>query len=148
MTLYIPQTTYSVVFTSSNPVVELERDFNLSEMAQALLNMETEIHTKKLSDVTHVRVTQTGDVQFVIKPLENVLGGTVFHFTRNNWYSYVTVARPKIEEALRGGFNMSLKYHANTKVVKVLKRENGKYNIHVAHLQSKRNGENRFVCLF
>ena len=48
----------------------LQCDFNLFEMAQMLLNMDSNAHTKKLSEVTHVRVTPNGDVQFVIKPIE------------------------------------------------------------------------------
>ena len=55
-------------------LVVLECDFNLYEMAKALNNMENEIHTKALSDVCHVRVTQHRDVQFVIKLREEFLG--------------------------------------------------------------------------
>ena len=113
---------------TTNSVV-LECDFNLYKMAQALINIENEIHTKTLSDVCHVRVTQQGDVQFVIKPREEFLGNTVVHFMRNNWHSYVKYARPKIKEVMKAGEDMTLKYHANTKVVKALKRYNGKYSI-------------------
>ena len=67
---------------TTNSVV-LECDFNLFKMAQASINMENEIHTKALSDICHVRVTQQGDVQFVIKLTEGFLGNTVVHFTRN-----------------------------------------------------------------
>ena len=78
MNVHNPFTTNSVV---------LECDFNLYKMAKALNNMENKIHTRALSDVCHVRVTQHGDV--------------------------------------------TLKYHANTKVVKALKGYNGKYSIHL-----------------
>ena len=68
-------------------LVVLECDFNLYKMAQALINMENKIDTKVLSDVCHVRVTQQGDVQFVIKLREEFLGNTVVHLPRSNWYS-------------------------------------------------------------
>ena len=100
-------------------------------MAQALINMESEIHTKALSDICHVRVTQHRNVQFVIKLREEFLGDTVVHFTRNNWYSYVTIARPQINKVMKAGEDMMLKYHADTKVVKALKRDSGKYSVHL-----------------
>ena len=62
---------------------------------------------------------------------EEFLGNTVVHFMRNNWHIYVKYARPKIKEAMKAGKDMTLKYHANTKVVKALKRDNGKYSIHL-----------------
>ena len=71
----------------------LECHFNLYEMAKALIEMEDKIHTKALSDVCHVKVTQQGDVQFVIKLREEILGDTVIHFTKHNWYSYVTITK-------------------------------------------------------
>ena len=64
-------------------LVVLEYDFDLYKMAQALINMENEIHIKALSDRYHARVTQQGGVKFVIKPREEFLGNTVVHFTRN-----------------------------------------------------------------
>ena len=84
-----------------------------------------------MSDVCHVRVTQQGDVQLVIKLREEILGDAVIHFTRNNWYSYVTIARPQINKAMEACKDMTLKYHANMKVVKALKRDNRKYSIHL-----------------
>ena len=109
----------------------LECDFSLIEMAEILLNMDINAQTKKLSDVTHVRVTPYGDVQFVIKPVEKCLADTIINFTRNNWFSFVTVARPRIQEVMKKGLEDTFKYHANTKVVKVLKRDNGKYSVHL-----------------
>ena len=32
---------------------------------------------------------------------------------------------------MEAGKDMTLKYHANTKVVKALKRDNGKYSVHL-----------------
>ena len=118
MNVHNPFTTNSVV---------LECDFNLYKMAKALNNMENEIHTKALSDIYHVRVTEHGDAQFVIKLREEFLGDTVIHFTRNNWYCYVTIARPQINKVMEAGKDMTLKYHTNMKVVKALKRDNRKY---------------------
>ena len=54
-------------------LVVLECDFNLYKMAQALINMENEIHTNAMSAICHVRVTQHRDVQFVIKLKEEFL---------------------------------------------------------------------------
>ena len=136
MNVHNPFTTNSVV---------LECDFNLYEMAKALNDMKNKIHTKALSDVCHVRVTQQGDVQFVIKLRKEFLGDTVIHFTRNNWYSYVTIARPQINKVMEAGKDMTLKYHAKMKVVKALKRDNRKYSV---HLLMYRNGEDGFVHLF
>ena len=96
-------------------------------MAQVLLKMDNNAQTKKLSEVTHVRDIHNGDVQFVIK----CLGDTIVDFTRNSWFSFVTVARPRIQEAMKKGVEDNSKYHANTKVAKVLTRENGKYNVHL-----------------
>ena len=62
---------------------------------------------------------------------EAFLGDTVVHFMRNNWYSYVTTARPQINKVMKDSEEMMLKYHANTKVVKALKRDNGKYSVHL-----------------
>ena len=124
----------------------LQCDFNLFEMAQMLLNMDSNAHTKKLSEVTHVRVTPNGDVQFVIKPIEKFLGDTVVNFTRNNWFSYVTVARPRIQEAMKRGIGDTFRSHANAKVARVLGREDGKYSVHLlTHFERK--CEDRFVCL-
>ena len=106
-------------------------------MAQALINVENKIHTKALSDICHVRVTQQGDVQFVIKVREEFWGNTVVHFMRNNWYSYVTIARPQINKAMKASKDMTLKYHADTKVVKALKGDNGKYSIHLLMYSGK-----------
>ena len=117
----------------------LQCDFNLFEMAQMLLNMDSNAHTKKLSEVTHVRVTPNGDVQFVIKPIEKFLGDTVVNFTRNNWFSYVTVARHRIQEAMKKGIDDTFRYHANTKVARVLGRENGKYSVHLLTYTMKGN---------
>ena len=112
-------------------LVVLECDFNLYKMAKALNDMENEIHTKALSDVCHVRVTQQGDVQFLIKLTEEYLGDIIIHFTRNNWYNYVTIARPQINKAMEASEDMTLMYCANMKLVKALKRDNGKYSKHL-----------------
>ena len=72
-----------------------------------------------------------GDVQFVMKPREEFLEDIIIQFTRNNWYSYGTIARPQINKAMEAGEDITLKYHANTKVVKALKRDDRKYSIHL-----------------
>ena len=100
-------------------------------MAEVLLNMDSNAQTKKLSDVTHVRVSPNCDVQFVIKPEEKCLAYTIVNFTRNNWFSFVTVARPRIQEVMKKGVEDTFKYHANTKKVNVLTREKGKYIVHL-----------------
>ena len=100
-------------------------------MAQVLLNMDSNAQTMKLCEVTHVRVTHNGDVQFVIKSVEKYSGDTIVNFTRNNWFSFVTVARPRIQEAMKKSVEDTFKYHANTKVAKVLTRENGKHSVHL-----------------
>ena len=100
-------------------------------MAQALVNMEKDIYTKKLSDICYVRVTQQGDAQFLIKQRKEFLGNRVIHFMRANWYSYVAIARFQIMQVMKASENITLNYHGNTKVVKALKRDNKKYNIHL-----------------
>ena len=100
-------------------------------MAEVLFNMDSNAQTKKLSDVTHVGVSPSGDVQFVIKPVEKCSVDTIVNFTRKSWFSFVTVARPRIQEAMKKGVEDTFKYHANTKVVKVLTRESGKYSVHL-----------------
>ena len=65
-------------------------------MAEVVLNMDSNAQAKKLSDVTHVKVPPNGDVQFVIKPVAKLLADTIVNFTRNNWFSFVTLARPRI----------------------------------------------------
>ena len=112
-------------------LVILECDFNLCEMAQALINMENEFHTKALFDICHVRVTQQGYVQFAMNVREGIFANRVVQFMRNNWHSYVTIARPHKNKMIKAGKNLTLKYHANTKVVKALKGDNGKYSIHL-----------------
>ena len=117
----------------------LECDFNSIEMAQVLLNMDNNAKAKKLSEVTHVRVTHNGNVQFVIKPVEKCLGDTIVNFTRNNWFSIVTVAQPRIQEAMKKGVKDTFKYHANTKPSKVLTRKNGKYSVHLHFERYRQN---------
>ena len=112
-------------------LVILECDFNLCKMAQTLIDMENKIHTKALSDVCHVRVTQQGYVQFVMNVREGFFGNRVVQFMRNNWHSYVTIARPHINKVMKASENLTLKYHANTKVVKALKGDNRKYSMYL-----------------
>ena len=100
-------------------------------MAQALIDMENEIHTKALSDVCHVRVTQQGYVQFVMNVREGFFKNRVVQFIRNIWHSYVTIVKPHINKTMKASENLTLKYHANTKVVKALKGDNRKYHIHL-----------------
>ena len=90
-------------------LVILECDFNLCEMAQALIDMENEIHTKVLSDVCHVRITQQGYVQFVMNMREGLFRNRVVQFMRNNWHSYVTIARPHINKVMKASKNITLK---------------------------------------
>ena len=47
------------------------------------------------------------------------------------WYSYVTIARPQINKVMEASEDMTLKYHANMKVVTALQRVNGKYSTHL-----------------
>ena len=100
-------------------------------MAQALINMEKDIHTKALSDVYYVRDTQQGYVQFLIKWREEFLENRVIHFMRDNWYSCVAIARFQIMQVMKASKDITLNYHGNTKVVKALKRDNGKYSVHL-----------------
>lgn len=97
-------------------------------MAQAAV--ENVRYSAQLSKVTFVQVTHMGEVNFVIKPEQSYLPDTVVNFNQANWINLMTVAKPAIDEAIRGKTALNLNYHASCKVVKVYHRENKKYQVH------------------
>ena len=94
--------------------------------------------TYPLSDVLHVTVTKQSQVQFINKTVEKAIGETFVNFTLPHWISFVSVARPKIRNAIKERKEKSFLYHGNRKVAKVLhKSDTTAYQVHLMTFTAK-----------
>ena len=124
----------------------LRPDHKEAEMAQATVNKEMDI--KKLSEVASVTVTKQGDVKFMVIPKEEVLLETEVVFTRRNWISFITVARPKILKAISEKKDAKFLYHGNSKVAIVVHRkETETYQVHLMTYSAK-GSSRRDLCVY
>ena len=101
----------------------------------------------ELSDVTSISLLLTGEILFEVTPRENFLQKTQVGMSRNNWAGYVTVARPKILKAIESKEDAHFLYHGNSKVAKVLWRDDNTYQIHLMHYTLK-GSINRSLCVY
>ena len=69
--------------------------------------------TFSLLDVLRMTVTKQSQVQFINKPVEKAIGETFVNSTLPHWISFVSVARPKIRNAIKEGKEESFLYHGN-----------------------------------
>ena len=103
--------------------------------------------TFSLSDVLHVTVTKQSQVQFINKPVEKAIGEAFVNFTLPHWISFVSVARPKIRNAIKEGKEESFLYHGNRKVAKVLHRsDTTAYQVHLMTFTAK-GAPKRDLCV-
>ena len=101
-----------------------------------------------LSDVLHVAVTKQSQVQFIKKPVEKAIGETFVNFTLPHWINFVSVARPKIRNAIKEGKEESFLYHGNRKVAKVLHRsDTTAYQVHLMTFTAK-DVTKRDLCVY
>lgn len=88
-------------------------------------------YSNELSEMTCVQVTHLGEVNFIIKPDLEYLPHTVVNFTKPNWINLMTVAKPKIDWAIREKQPLNLNYHSTSKTVRVFHWQNNKYQVHL-----------------
>ena len=101
-----------------------------------------------MSDVLHVTVTKQSQVQFINKPVEKAIGETFVNFTLPHWISFVSVARPKIRNAIKEGKEESFLYNGNRKVDKVLHRsDTTAYQVHLITFTAK-GAPKRDLCAY
>ena len=115
-------------------------------MAQAMVkkNMETFL----LLDVLHVTVTKQSQVQFINKPAEKAISETSVNFTLSHWISYVIVGKPRIRNSIKEGIEDSFLYHGNSKVAKVLHRnDSNTYQVHLMTFTAK-GAPKRDLCVY
>ena len=87
-------------------------------------------------------------VQFFNKPVEKAIGEIFVNFTLPHWISFVSVARPKIRNAIKEGKEESFLYHGNRKVAKVLHRsDTTAYQVHLMTFTAK-GVPKRDLCVF
>ena len=105
-------------------------------------------NTFSLSDVLHVTVTKQSQVQFINKPVEKAIGENFVNFTLPHLISFVSVARPKIRNAIKEGKEESFLYHGNRKVAKVLHRsDTTAYQVHLMTFTAK-GAPKRDLCAY
>ena len=104
--------------------------------------------TFPLLEVLHVTVTKQSQVQFINKPVEKAIGETFVNFTLPHWISFVSVARPKIRNAIKEGKEELFLYHGNRKVAKVLhKSGTTAYQVHLMTFTAK-GVPKRDLCVY
>ena len=104
--------------------------------------------TFPLFDVLHVTVTKQSQVQFINKPAEKAICETFVNFTLLHWISFVSVAKPKIRNAIKEGKEESVLYHGNRKVAKVLhKSDTTAYQVHLMTFTAK-GVPKRDLCVY
>ena len=102
-----------------------------------------------LSNVLHVTVTKQSQAQFINKPVEKAIGETSVNFTLPpHWISFVSVARPKIRNAIKEGKEESFLYHGNRNMAKVLHRsDTTAYQVHLMTFTAK-GAPKRDLCVY
>ena len=94
--------------------------------------------TSPFLDVLYVIVTKQSQVQFINKPAEKAIGETFVNFTLPHWISFVSVARPKIMNAIKEGKEESFLYYGNRKAAKVLhKSDTTAYQVYLMTFTAK-----------
>lgn len=111
-----------------------------------MAQQEVEKMCYQLSKVTFLAINHHGDLQFEIQPEETALQKTVIPMSKANWISFATIARAKILKAITDKEDISFLYHANSKVVKVIWRENG-YQVHLMTFSAK-GAARRDLCVY
>ena len=97
---------------------------------------------------SYVTVIKQSQVQFINKPVEKAIGEPLVNFTLPHWISFVSVARPKIRNAIKEGKEESFLYHRNRKVAKVLHRIDTTANqVHLMTFTAK-GAPKRDLCVY
>ena len=93
-------------------------------------------------------VTKQSQVQFINKPVEKAIGETFVNYTLPHWISFVSVAIPKIRNAIKERKEESFLYHGNRKVAKVLhKSDTAAYQVHLMTFTAK-GVPKRDLCVY